>query len=85
MVYPTTALAGRKGNTMYTKLHIWCNGDHSVGIPGSSAELSIDLTMDAEYRTFILDTLKATFQDIWDDKRIYIMTQEEMDALGENA
>lgn len=63
--------------------HVWYDGDPSVGIPGSQAEVKTWVVPDG--LDFIKDNLKKVFGDIWDcnSKYVRVMTQEELDKDSE--
>lgn len=64
--------------------HIWHDGDPSVGIAGDSTQLELknlpEPVDDPLYLLFIKETLQQAFRAIWDTRRVYIMTQAEMDS-----
>ena len=65
--------------------HVWTDGDPSVGISGSSAQVTMFPPEDEEKDKFIRFQLKVCFENIW-DFRVQVMTEEEMkedeDASG---
>lgn len=63
-----------------TRFNIWFSGDPDVGIPGDAAfvDMHFDIKeVDKDYLVFVKGCLKDCFKSIWDDKRVYVMTDEE--------
>ena len=59
-------------------IHIWCNGDASVGIDGVSAVLRIyEDSFSKEVEAYLFNSLKVVFEAIWDDK-VYIAYAKDL-------
>lgn len=69
------------------KIHIWSEGDPSVGIPGCTATVEIDNMenwgtggqAETEFiRDCTRDALKSAFMNIFDDGRVTVMYEDEL-------
>lgn len=62
------------------KIHIWSDGDSSVGINGESATVTLDdfYIEDCEHKHKILCLLSSTFKDIFDDGRVHVAFDEDL-------
>jgi hypothetical protein len=63
------------------KFMIWSDGDPSVGIPGSSAEVQFHGDVnDPEFKQYVVETLRDAFSDIFDDRLVHVMAEEDIET-----
>lgn len=64
------------------EIHIWTNGDPSVGLPGENATVEIEIPADftAEDRNLVRTELQKAFSAIWDEKP-HVAFQDELDDI----
>jgi hypothetical protein len=63
------------------KLYVYCKGDPDTGIPGSAAEVEIDLgelAHDSEELLFAMTQIRECFTAIWDDATTVVMTEVDV-------
>ena len=59
-------------------IHIWCNGNPSVGIDGVSAVLRIyEESIPQEIERYFFDQLRIAFEEIWDNK-VYVAYAKDL-------
>lgn len=55
------------------EIYISTNGDPSVGIPGASAQLNMDVSwMELDTLELMIEELKRAFEQIWDIGKVYV-------------